>query len=286
VLPVNDPIRLAEDIAELDLLSSGRVYFGAGRGYQPHEFAGFHIPIESSRERFWECLEIIRLAWIQETFSYAGKFYHYEDIALLPRPMQKPTPPIFVAAASPGSAEEIAKRGYAFTCAPFACSPSPEEVAAQLARYQQVFIAGGYGKPSDDLPHTFWTHVADTTEQALMEAENGMRRKLGSSTKVWVRPGVTGYETLAKIGQFLTTATIEQLDALSIFGDPTRCLEKVKKYAAAGLTHLLLMFDWGALPQKTIFHSMELFAKHVMPYVRAQNTPSVGAQRGRCKLLT
>jgi len=53
VLPINDPIRLAEDLAELDLLSHGRVCFGAGRGYQPHEFAGFHIPMETAKERFW-----------------------------------------------------------------------------------------------------------------------------------------------------------------------------------------------------------------------------------------
>jgi alkanesulfonate monooxygenase SsuD/methylene tetrahydromethanopterin reductase-like flavin-dependent oxidoreductase (luciferase family) len=266
VLPVNDPIRLAEDVAELDLLSNGRVCFGAGRGYQPHEFAGFNIAMESSKERFWECLEIIRLAWAQEQFSYAGKFYHYENIALLPRPLQKPIPPIWVAAASPGSAVEIARRGYAFSCAPFASSPSPEEVGAQLLRYRQTFVESGYGNPTDDLPHVFWTYVADTTDQALREAEVGMKRKLGSSTKVWVKPGVSGYETFAKIGQFLASATIEQLDALSIFGDPARCVEKIKKYYAAGLTHLLLMFDWGAMPQRTIFHSMELFAKYVMPH--------------------
>lgn len=269
VLPVNDPIRLAEDMAELDLLSDGRVCFGAGRGYQPHEFAGFNIAMESSKERFSECLEIIRLAWAQDQFSYGGKFYHYENIALLPRPLQRPTPPIWVAAASPGSAEEIARRGYAFSCAPFASSPSPEEAAEQLSRYRQTFIENGHGEPTEDLPHAFWTYVADTTEQALREAEVGMKRKLGSSTRVWVKSGVSGYEAFAKIGQFLASATIDQLDALSIFGDPARCVEKIKKYNAAGVTHLLLMFDWGAMPQKTIFHSMELCAKYVMPHFQA-----------------
>ncbi|MCL6645594.1 MAG: LLM class flavin-dependent oxidoreductase [Dehalococcoidia bacterium] len=96
VLPVNDPIRLAEDTAELDLISHGRVCFGAGRGYQPHEYAGFNVPIESAKARFWECLEIIRRAWTEERFSYRGQFYHYQDIALLPRPVQKPHPPIWV----------------------------------------------------------------------------------------------------------------------------------------------------------------------------------------------
>jgi|SRR5581483_7103979 alkanesulfonate monooxygenase SsuD/methylene tetrahydromethanopterin reductase-like flavin-dependent oxidoreductase (luciferase family) len=275
VLPVNDPIRLAEDIAELDLISGGRVCFGAGRGYQPHEFAGFHVPMESSRERFWECLEVIRLAWTREQFSYRGKHFQYDDIALLPRPLQKPTPPIYVAAASPGSADEIARRGWAFTCAPFASSPSPDEVAAQLRGYRETFAAAGHGQPPDDLPHVFWTHVADSTEQALTEAEAGMKRKLGSASKVWVKPGVAGYETFAKIGQFLASARIEQLDALSIFGDPPRCLEKIRRYEAAGLTHMLLMFDWGAMAQRTIFHSMELFARHVMPHFR----PAAPAER-------
>ena len=285
VLPVNDPLRLAEDMAELDLISHGRVCFGAGRGYQPHEFAGFHIPMESAKERFWECLEIIRLAWTQEQFSYTGKFYHYEDIALLPRPVQKPHPPLWVAAASPGSAEDIARRGYAFCSAPFASSPSPEEIAAQLVRYRQTFTESGYGTPTDDLPHVFWTHVTDTTEQALKEAEAGMKRKLGSSTRVWVKPGISGYEAFAKLGQFLATATIDQLDALSIFGDPQRCLEKVKKYHAAGVAHLLIMLDWGGMPQKTIFHSMELFAKYVMPHFQEADQPETIVAQGEQRNL-
>ncbi len=267
VLPINDPIRLAEDLAELDLLSNGRVCFGAGRGYQPHEFSGFNIAMESARERFWECLEIIRRAWSEESFSYEGNFYRYRDIALLPRPLQKPHPPIYVAAASPGSAEEVARRGYAFCAAPFASSPSPEEVKDQLARYRQVFREWGHGEPPEDLPHVFWTHVADTTEQALREAEEGMKRKLGSATKVWAKPGSGGgYDAFARVGQFLATATIEQLDALSIFGDPERCLKKVQRYHEAGVRHLLVMFDWGGMPQKTVFRSMELFARYVMPH--------------------
>ncbi|MGH8009368.1 MAG: LLM class flavin-dependent oxidoreductase, partial [Candidatus Binatia bacterium] len=220
VLPVNDPIRLAEDLAELDLLSHGRVCVGVGRGYQPQEFAGFNIPIESSKERFWECLEIIHGVWTQESFSYDGQFYHYRDIALMPRPLQQPHPPIWVAAASPGSAEEIGRRGYAFSSAPFASSPSPEEIAGQLARYRHAFTAAGHGTPPTDLPHVFWTHVADTTEEAWKTAEAGMKRKLGSSTKVWAKPGTGGYDAFAKVGQFLATATIEQIDVLSIFGDP------------------------------------------------------------------
>ncbi|MBV8774362.1 MAG: LLM class flavin-dependent oxidoreductase [Deltaproteobacteria bacterium] len=279
VLPINDPIRLAEDLAELDLLSHGRMCLGAGRGYQPHEFAGFHVPMESARERFWECLEIIRRAWTEEQFSYTGKYYRYEQIALLPRPVQIPAPPIFVAAASQGSAEEAGRRGYPFACAQFSAAPTPEQVASQIDRFNQSYVAAGHGQPPDDLPHVFWTHVADSTTQALHEAEAGMKRKLGSSTRQWVKAGVSGYEAFAKLGQFLASATIEQLDALSIFGDPPRCVDKIGQYAAVGLNHLMVMFDWGGMPQKTILHSMELFAKYVMPYfVDAEETSQIAAQ--------
>jgi hypothetical protein len=110
--------------------------------------------------------------------------------------------------------------GSAFCAAPFASSPSPEEIAAQLSRYRQTFSGAGHGNPPEDLPHVFWTYVADTTEQALREAEAGMKRKLGSATKVWAKPGSGGgYDAFARVGQFLATATIEQLDALSIFGE-------------------------------------------------------------------
>lgn len=74
---------------------------------------------------------------------------------------------------------------------------------------------------------------------------------------------------MPRSGSFWPPRRFDQLDALSIFGDPARCLDKVKKYHDAGVTHLLLMFDWGAMPQKTIFHAMELFAKYVMPHFQA-----------------
>jgi alkanesulfonate monooxygenase SsuD/methylene tetrahydromethanopterin reductase-like flavin-dependent oxidoreductase (luciferase family) len=238
--------------------------------------------MESTKERFWECLEIIRRAWTQESFSYEGKFYHYRDIALLPRPVQKPHPPIWVAAASPGSAEGVAQRGYAFCAAPFASSPSPEKITEQLVNYRQSFTQAGYGQPTDDLPHVFWTHLADSTAEALKEAEAGMKRKLGSVTKVWAKPSAGGeYDAFVKVGQFLATATIDQLDALSIFGDPERCLQKVKRYHAAGITHLMVMFDWGGMPQQTVFRSMELFARHVMPHFRElgnRESPALQAQ--------
>lgn len=266
ILPVNDPIRLAEDLASLDLLSQGRVDVGVGRGYQPHEFAGFNVDINTTKARFWEALEVIRGAWTQEQFSYEGDFYQYRDIDLLPRPIQQPHPPVWVAAASPGSAEEAASRGYAFSGAPFGSARSAKEIRTQLDMYDQVFRDAGHGEPPRDLPHVVWCHVADTTAQALANAERGMKLKLDSATKVWTPPGTKGYEAMAEIGKFLATATIDQLDELSIFGDPSRCRERVEVYKSAGVKHLMLYFDWGGLSHTETIHALELFSEGVMPH--------------------
>jgi alkanesulfonate monooxygenase SsuD/methylene tetrahydromethanopterin reductase-like flavin-dependent oxidoreductase (luciferase family) len=266
VLPVNDPIRLAEDIASLDLLSHGRVDVGVGRGYQPHEFAGFGVDINSTKARFWEALEVICGVWTQESFSFDGDFYSYHDIELLPRPMQQPHPPVWVAAGSPGTAEDAASRGYAFSGAPFASARSPESISEQLDRFRSTFRAAGHGEPPADLPHVVWCHVADTTAEALANAEAGMKLKLDSATKVWTPPGTTGYEAIAEVGKFLATATIDQLDEVAIFGDPDRCRERVETYASAGVEHLMLYFDWGGLSHDKTIHAMELFAEGVIPH--------------------
>ena len=229
-----------------------------------------NVDCSATKQRFWEALEVICGAWNEPHFSYQGEFYQYEGIELLPRPVQRPHPPVWVAAASPGSAEEAGKRGYAFSAAPFAASPSPEQIRTQLSRYRDAYIGAGHGQPTEDLPHVFWCHVAQNTKRALATAEAGMKRKLGSATKVWAKPGAGGdYDAFAKVGQFLATAGIEEIDALSIFGDPARCVEKVRTYEAAGVSHVMLMFDWGGLPHEATISSMRLFAEQVAPHFQA-----------------
>src|SRR5947209_1799553 len=84
------------------------------------------------------------------TFSHSGKYYQYDGIALLPRPVQTPAPPILIAAASEGSAEEAGRRGYPFACAQFSVAPTPEQVAAQISRFNHSYMAAGHGQPPDD----------------------------------------------------------------------------------------------------------------------------------------
>jgi len=95
LLPVHEPLRLAEELAMLDCLSNGRVISGFARGI-PREHNVYNVPLSESRARFEEAWEIIRRAWTEEVFSYEGQFWKYRDVAIWPRPVQQPHPPVWV----------------------------------------------------------------------------------------------------------------------------------------------------------------------------------------------
>lgn len=113
VLPWHNPVLVAEQAATLDLLSGGRFDFGVGKGYRKSEFAGFCIPPEEAGERFDEALAVIRKAWTSEgRFSHRGKRWRYDDIVVEPAPVQRPHPPLWMAAGSPDSIRRAAREGY------------------------------------------------------------------------------------------------------------------------------------------------------------------------------
>src|SRR2546425_7064743 len=103
IAPFAHPVRIAEEWAMVDILSNGRLEFGLGRGYQPAEFRGLSISMEKTRERFDECLEVIRRAWTEERVTFEGEFYTVRDLRVLPKPIQQPHPPFWTAAASPAT---------------------------------------------------------------------------------------------------------------------------------------------------------------------------------------
>ena len=111
VLPFHNPIIVAEDFATVDIMSKGRLLFGVGRGYQAEEFYNWGIDLEESRERFQEELEIILQAWTGPV-EYDGKFHKVGKVNVIPKPVQQPHPPVYVAAVSPSTYEWVIKNGY------------------------------------------------------------------------------------------------------------------------------------------------------------------------------
>src|SRR3954469_12836005 len=100
VLPLCHPLRLAEEVATVDQISHGRLIFGVGRSGVARTYEAYGVPYGESRERFAEILDIVQKAWTQDTVSYQGKYHRFEDVTVVPKPFQQPTPPIRVAATS------------------------------------------------------------------------------------------------------------------------------------------------------------------------------------------
>src|SRR5881628_403222 len=118
IAPFEHPLRIAEEWAEIDILSGGRLEFGLGRGYQPSEFRGLAVSMERTRERFDESYELIRRAWTQERCTFEGEFYQVRDLRVFPKPVQKPHPPLWTAAVSPETYVLAAKRGFKIQTSP------------------------------------------------------------------------------------------------------------------------------------------------------------------------
>src|SRR5439155_10902910 len=113
VLPLHNPIEVAEQLAMVDVMSGGRVDLGVGRGFVAFDYQTMGIPMKEGQERTLESLEVILKAWSGEPFTHHGKYFHYDNIEVWPRPQQRPHPPIWIACSTnPESFEFAGRNGY------------------------------------------------------------------------------------------------------------------------------------------------------------------------------
>ena len=165
LLPIHEPLRLAEELAMLDCMTNGRLIAGVARG-APREYKIFNVPMSESRGRFNEAFDVIHGAWTQDRFSYNGEFYQFDDVSIWPRPVQQPHPPIWVPLT--GSKETIewaAAHDAAITPGVFR-GPMREDTIRYFAQCQEK-----YGRKVDPNKVSVMVdcYVADSKEQAIEE---------------------------------------------------------------------------------------------------------------------
>jgi natural product biosynthesis luciferase-like monooxygenase protein len=271
LLPHHDPIRLAEDYALVDLLSGGRLDFGVGRGFIKTTYDGFNQAMDESRERFDECLEIIESAWRQPTFSYQGRFYHANRLTILPRPVQQPTPPIYMAAAlSPESFVAAGQRGHSIMLAPFFQSRSTLKNNVQL--YRDTLRQSGHSPDEVEIVAGYHSFVDETPELAAGKWENHYMRYLHFVGGLIAPAEYTSgqYESWRKSSAALRQVTWEQMYPNQVLcGDPSQCIERVALLRDEfGVSHFWVYMDLGGLEKRELLRSMERFATRVMPQFR------------------
>jgi len=272
LLPHHDPIRLAEDYAMVDLLSGGRLDFGAGRGFIKSGYDGFNQSMAESRERFNECLEVIEGLWRQPSFSYQGKFYTAKDVTILPRPLQKPAPPIFMAAAlSPESFVAAGQKGHSVLLAPFTQSRGMLKENVQL--YKETLSQSGHSTDEVEIVAGYHTYVDETSELACSKWPSHYLRYMnfvGSLINPAEEYTSQQYESWRRSGEALKHVSWEMMYPNQVLcGDPAQCVERIGLLQEQfGVTHFWVYMDLGGLPQRDLRSSMERFATQVIPHFR------------------
>jgi alkanesulfonate monooxygenase SsuD/methylene tetrahydromethanopterin reductase-like flavin-dependent oxidoreductase (luciferase family) len=179
------PLRLAEELALLDILSQGRVNWGAGRGFDLREFRTFDVPMEESAARFHEAVEIVIGAWSHERLTYSGRYFNFEDVEVLPKPLQQPHPPIWMAAGSSEALTWAASKGHSVLLGPHA---SHDETGQQWEFYRDQLGLHGHSIEARDIPTARLLAIAATDAQAAEVAREGAQWLL----KTYVDPARFG----------------------------------------------------------------------------------------------
>ena len=270
-LPFYQPMRLAQEIAMLDHLSHGRVEFGTGIGVHEHEFIRWGLPFDQRRQMSEEALEIIVQGWTQETVTYKGKFWNYDEALPFPKPYQQPHPPIWVGAHSPASLDFAAKKNYHVS----QNIDIDTVIAEKFEYFRKAWRKQQHPGP---MPRTFVmrpVHVAETDVLAREEAEKVMlsSRDVIRDGIEKTRIGFKGTEPtptnleLGRVFQGMNTSFDFWLDnGLALIGSPETVLKQLEAQ------HELLGYDifcanrrFGPMAAEMSTKSMKLFAQEVMP---------------------
>ena len=268
LLPHHDPIRLAEDYALVDLISGGRLDLGVGRGFIKATYDGFNQSMDESRARFNECLEIIEGSWSQPNFSYQGKFYQANNITILPRPLQKPTPPIFMAAAASEESFVVAgRKGHSLMLAPF--FQSRARLKDNVALYKETLGKSGFPSERPEIVSGYHTFLDETPALARAKWEDHYMRYL-HFVNTLINPSEytsADYRTWRKSSEAFAKITFDQMYPDQVMcGDVQQCVDRVALMQEDyGVTHFYVYMDLGGLSQGELRASMERFATKVIP---------------------
>lgn len=272
LLPLHNPLRNAEEAATLDILSNGRLEYGAGRGSIPLHFAGYNVSLEESRERFLEALDVVILAWTTETFSYDGKYYQYYDVQMVPKPLQKPHPPIRIACNSSESFTLAGERGWRLFSSSVVVPI--QRLQQEITTYNILLDEHETPRRGDEIAIMVPVYVSTSASKAREHPETSIMSYFNVLRQMYNAPQVQAmtslFPRLQEMQSRLQNMTYSQvLDSVAIFGDPAYCIDRIQWFKeTCKMNQCICWFNIGGkLPQHLVMESMRLFAEEVMPYI-------------------
>jgi alkanesulfonate monooxygenase SsuD/methylene tetrahydromethanopterin reductase-like flavin-dependent oxidoreductase (luciferase family) len=283
--PYNHPVRTAESVAVLDLLSNGRVDFGTGRSATRLELEGFGIDPHDTRAMWREAIGHVVGCWTNDTYEFAGEHWSMPKRRVLPKPRQSPHPPVFGATTSDEGHEEVGRLGLGL-CS-FAVGMPPSEVQRKIDIYRAA-VATCEQPLAAFVNNTAATFTMAVCAPSEAEARETARESFEWYPKVGARQIAQVAEWMAErqqeLGNYGYAADMKaisddgSLDLLSLdylvdsgaclLGTPDQCIAMGKEYEQAGVDLLLCLVNPYKIPHEQVMQTIELMGEQVIPHFR------------------
>ncbi|MDP6512741.1 MAG: LLM class flavin-dependent oxidoreductase, partial [SAR202 cluster bacterium] len=266
VLPLGHPIRMAEEVATLDNICQGRFDLGIGRSGFTRSYEGYDLPYEESRNRFGEYLEVMKLSWTEDSFSHEGDTYAFKDVAVIPKPYQKPYPPLWAAATTRPTFSIFGDMGLDILVG--LRGMTVVDLAAAIEDYRAL-------NPDGKIVLRIPIYVADSMEQAHSEPQESALKAYARLQEAFTgsvgRAGTESGEERAERGERLATITYDDLlrDRLA-YGTPDVVTERlIELRDKLGLSGFIMESNVGGIiPTEQMLKSVRLFGEEVAPDLR------------------
>jgi probable F420-dependent oxidoreductase len=259
LLSLHKPLDIAEQMATMDIMSNGRMIFGAALGYREVEFKAFGTTTKERARRFEDNLIAIRRLWTEETVSMTGSHFELDNASCCPAPLQKPHPPIWIGANADAALKRAARLGDCWYINPH---NRIDTIARQLDLYRRALDE--YGKPfPDELPMRREVFVAETRADAIRIAAPFLKDKYDAYTE-WGQQ-----KAMPRGDDDLSMAFDELAGNRFIIGSPDDVTEQIASLnRTLGVNHLIMSIQWSDMPQARVLETMQLLSERVFPQVR------------------
>jgi alkanesulfonate monooxygenase SsuD/methylene tetrahydromethanopterin reductase-like flavin-dependent oxidoreductase (luciferase family) len=259
LLTIHTPGYVAEQVATLDVLTEGRFVFGVGLGYRPEEFEAMGVEMKTRVSRFLEILDVARRLWTEDVVTHRGRHFTLTNASLTLKPVQRPHPPIWIAASGDAAFDRAARHGDACLINPHASLPTVER---QMGIYRKALAEVGKPFPAE-APIFKECSIARTREEALRVAEPYLLQKYKAYAD-W------GLDKPMPKGESLSVPYEELLRDRVIVGTPDECHAEILRYRdRLGVNSFLLRPQWPGVPQERVLEQIELIGRDLIPRLRS-----------------
>ena len=255
LLPLLNPVDVAEQVATLDHIAEGRFILGLGLGYRPEESEAFNTRMAYRAARCSEALELMVRLWTEDEVTHQGRFFHVTGARPTARPYQQPHPPIWLAAMSDPAVRRVGREGHTLFIGP---AQPFETIRRQIDLYHRTLEEHGHGRPEDMvIVREFF--CGENRAQALVAAQRGFETKY----RVYEQHGLQG--TDEELTRKISGDLEGLMDETFIVGSPSDCVEQIARYRKLGFTQISLRLFYPEMSQKEVLEHIDLVGREVLP---------------------